>query len=252
MHSGIYLSEAKKQLVVSRLAKRLRYLNIDDYEAYHDVCSVNESELQLMVNTITTNETSFFREPHHFEFIRSDIVPYIGRGKFRVWSAAASIGAEAYSLAMVLDEELTHRGIDWEVIGTDINTEVIEQASLGLYPMRFAEQIPIDYLKKYCLKGVGAKDGQFLIGDYLKNKVSFCSANLMNQMPSEFGKFDLILLRNMLIYFDNKNKNTIVKNVLEALKSNGYIFIGHSESITHITKKVRQVRPTIYTKQVSA
>lgn len=248
-HSGIQLTDAKKQLVVSRLAKRLRHLNLDDYEEYHDVCVSCEVELQTMINTITTNETSFFREPKHFEFLRNDVLNETFEGRFRVWSAAASIGAEAYSTAMVLDDELSSRGIDWEVVGTDINTEVIDQASLGLYPIRFADQIHSSYLKKYCLKGVGSKDGQFLINDYLKNKVSFKTMNLMNQIPSEIGQFDVIFLRNMLIYFDNENKKKIVHNVCRALKNGGYLFIGHAESITHLVSRgIKQVRPTIYIK----
>jgi chemotaxis protein methyltransferase CheR len=246
--SGIHLNDGKKQLVASRLSKRLRHLNIADYESYFDECVSSPVELQTMINTITTNETSFFREPHHFEFMRNSILPNFTGRKFRVWSAASSIGAEAYSAAMVLDEELTHLGIEWEVLGTDINTEVIEQASQGLYPMRFAEQIGSKYLKKYCLKGTGPKEGQFLINDYLRSKVRFQTMNLMKPIPLEIGKFDLVFLRNMLIYFDGDNKKAIVKNTLEALKPSGYFFIGHSESINSISNAVRQIKPTVYTK----
>ncbi len=163
-----------------------------------------------------------------------------------MWSAAASIGAEAYSAAMELDNALTHRGIEWEVIGTDINTDVLKQASEGLYPIRFADQIDEAYLKRYCLRGTGKHEGEFLIDDYLRGKVTFKPANLMEAIPSDLGKFDVIFLRNMLIYFDNANKKRIIDNVLRVLKPNGYLFIGHAETISHITDAVRQVRPTIY------
>jgi chemotaxis protein methyltransferase CheR len=246
-HSGIHLGEAKKQLVASRLAKRLRHLNIMDYEEYHNACLLNKNELQAMINTITTNETSFFREAHHFEFMRESILPYV-KSPFRVWSAAASIGAEGYSIAMTVDEALAHSGTNWEVVGTDINTEVIEQAKTGLYPIRFAEQIEQKQLKKHCLKGIGPQEGSFLVGDYLKNRVKFLYANLMEPLPFEIGRFDVVFLRNMLIYFDHENKKKIVENVLKALNPGGYLFIGHSETISHMYMGVKQIKPTIYRK----
>jgi chemotaxis protein methyltransferase CheR len=245
-HSGIHLAESKKQLVVGRLSKRLRHLNLDDYEAYHDHCIASPEELETMINTITTNETSFFRESHHFDFMRESVVGEVKKGVYRAWSAAASIGAEGYSIAMDLDDTLSPRGIEWEVVGTDINTEVLTQASAGLYPLRFTEQISESYLKRYCLKGTGKHEGEFLIDDYLRSKVHFHRANLMEPIPSDFGKFDVIFLRNMLIYFDNECKKKIVENVLRVLKPGGYLFIGHAETIGHITSLVRQVRPTIY------
>lgn len=245
-HSGIHLAESKKQLVVGRLSKRLRHLNLNDYEAYHDHCIASPEELEMMINTITTNETSFFRESHHFDFMSQIILPQVKKGPFRAWSAASSIGAEGYSIAMNIDDILTPQGIEWEVIGTDINTDVLKQASEGLYPIRFADQIDEMYLKRHCLRGTGKHQGEFLIDDYLRSKVSFQTANLMAPIPNDLGTFDVIFLRNMLIYFDNDNKKKIVQNVLRALKPNGYLFIGHAETIGHITSAVRQIRPTIY------
>ncbi|WP_373072535.1 protein-glutamate O-methyltransferase CheR [Sulfurimonas sp.] len=246
-HSGINLSPTKKQLVVGRLSKRLRILNLPDYETYHNECLNSPTELQCMINTITTNETSFFREAHHFDFMRKSIIPKITKS-FRVWSAAASIGAEAYSIAMDLDDVLTPLLCDWEVVATDINTEVLEQAKTGLYPIRFTDQLNEKYLKKYCLKGIGSQDGQFLIDDYLREKVKFKHANLMSPMTPEHGQFDLIFLRNMLIYFSTEEKIKIVQNVLKHLKPNGYIFIGHAESIEQSIFNVKQIKPTIYKK----
>ncbi len=248
--SGIHLGPVKKQLVVSRLAKRLRTLGIDDYGAYCDACLADEEERRYMINTITTNETSFFREPHHFEFMREAILPEVRSG-FRVWSAAASIGAEGYSIAMLLDEVFAGRGVEWDVVGTDINTEVIEKASEGLYPMRFTEQISMSYLKKYCLRGIGPQEGNFLIKEPLKRKVDFMQANLMEPFSTDIGRFDVIFLRNILIYFDDENRKTMVSNVLERLKPGGYLFIGHSETLGNTFLSLQKVKPTVYRKKES-
>jgi len=249
VHSGIHLGETKKQLVVSRLAKRLRHLNISDFEGYYDACLRSPEELQTMINILTTNETSFFREIHHFDFMRKYVVPSFKGGVFRVWSAASSIGAEGYSIGMLLDDMLALTTKEWEVIGTDINTEVVEQARHGIYPLRFAEQIDQRYLKRYCLKGVNSRDGYFAVNDYLKRKVSFKNANLMLQIEDSLGMFDVIFLRNMLIYFNEENKKKIVTNVVKNLKEGGFLFIGHAETITGMLSYLHQVRPTVYVKK---
>ena len=246
--SGIHLSDAKKNLLTSRLAKRLRYHGINSYNEYYRLVHQDDLELQMMIDIITTNETSFFREVHHFDFLKKFILPSFNGPLCRVWSAAASIGAEAYTLAMVLDEVLLPRNITWEVVGTDINTEVIVKAKQALYPMEHAKTIDKKYLKKYCLKGMNQYEGFFLISDSLKRNCTFMNANLMYPPSPQIGQFDVIFLRNMLIYFDNENKKIIVENVIKALKKGGYLFIGHSESLNKITNSVRQVRPTIYIK----
>lgn len=248
-HSGVHLGDAKRQLVAGRLAKRLRTLDLPDYETYLEHCRNNSEELRTLLDTLTTNETSFFREPHHFDFLRREVLPRFKGGLFRAWSAAASIGAEAFSMAMVLDEYLAQRGAEWEILGTDINTEVIARAQAAVYPMEFAHKIEEKYLKKYCLRGTGTQEGRFLIDDRLRGGVRFMNANLMNPPPQSFGRFDAIFLRNMLIYFDNTNKKIIVENVLKALKPGGYLFIGHSESLNHLSVNMRQAAPTVYFKE---
>jgi chemotaxis protein methyltransferase CheR len=246
--SGINLPDIKKSLVISRLAKRLRYYNTESYDIYYKHVIEDPMELQIMIDLITTNETSFFREPHHFDFLKTSVLPHFKEGKFRAWSAAASIGAEAYTLAMILDEALFPRHITWEVVGTDINTEVILKAKNSLYPMEHAKSIDHKYLKKYCLEGVNEYDGFFMIDDHLKSNCKFLNANLMDPLSSQLGQFDVIFLRNMLIYFDNENKKTIVENVIKLLKKGGYLFIGHSETLNNLTDQVRLIHPTIYIK----
>lgn len=246
--SGINLPEIKKSLVTSRLAKRLRYYGTESHDAYYKIVNEDPAELQMMIDIITTNETSFFREPHHFDFLKTSVLPLFKESKFRAWSAAASIGAEAYTLAMVLDEALVPKHIVWEVVGTDINTEVIIKAKSSLFLMEHAKSIDKKYLKKYCLQGINKFEGFFLIDDHLKSNCKFSNANLMNPQPVHMGQFDVIFLRNMLIYFDHQNKKIIVENVIKLLKKGGYLFIGHSETLNQITNQVRQIRPTIYIK----
>lgn len=250
-HSGIHLGHTKKQLVVSRLSKRLRHLNVPDFDGYYDICTRSPEELQTMINILTTNETSFFREMNHFDFLRRSILPSFKGEIFRVWSAASSIGAEGYSLAMVLDDALLHTPKEWEVIGTDINTEVVEQASKGIYPLRFADQIDKRYLKRYCLKGVNSKEGYFAIGERLKKRTIFKCANLMSPIGDSIGVFEVIFLRNMLIYFNDENKKKIVSNVSKSLKEGGFLFVGHAETITGMLPCLHQVRPTVYIKKGS-
>lgn len=243
--SGIHIKPEKRALVEGRLAKRIRHFNLPSYTAYYDKLQVDKEELQTFIDIITTNETSFFREPHHFEFLKHNLFPTRTQ-PVRMWSAACSIGAEAYSMAMVADEILTARKIGWDIFCSDINVEVIEKAKSGLYPMKFSDQIPDSYLKKHCLRGFGKQDGYFLIDDHLKERISFKRLNLMEPLGSEIGEFDIIFLRNMLIYFEGPQRKFIVENVVSRLKKGGYLFIGHSESLFNITKCVSQVKPTIY------
>lgn len=247
--SGIYLSDLKKQMVASRLVKRIRHYNNISYDQYYEICLRDNAELQIMIDIITTNETSFFREKVHFDFMKNQIIPKFKDSKLRVWSAAASIGAEAYSIAMMADDLLASKNISLEVVGTDINTDVIQKAKIGLYPMSFASSIDSKYLKAYCLQGFDAHEGYFLIDDYLRKKCSFLNANLMVAPSPQIGKFDIIFLRNMLIYFDGPNKKIIVENVTKALKHGGYLFLGHSETLSNVTNVVKQVQPTIYKRE---
>lgn len=244
--TGIHMRDEKSTLIESRLAKRLRHFGIDNFNEYYDMLQNDAMELQVFIDTITTNETSFFREPHHFEFLKSDVLPKCD-SSIRIWSAACSIGAEAYSAAMVCDEVLGAK-IKWDIFCSDINVDVIRQAQNGLYPNKFIPQISERYLKRYCLKGFGRQEGNFLIDDHLKDHLSFKRLNLMEALDKSIGEFDMIFLRNMLIYFNNPERKYIVENVVSRLKRGGYLLIGHSETLFNITNCVKQVKPTIYIK----
>jgi chemotaxis protein methyltransferase CheR len=202
-----------------------------------------------MINQVTTNETSFFRENKHFNYLVNKILPD-AKERLHIWSAASSIGVEAYTIAMVLDEALAPRNLPFDILASDINIEVLQQAKEAIYDIRFASNIPEHYLKSYCLKGVGKMKNKFAINEYLKKKLTFSQINLTQPISNHIGKFDIIFLRNVLIYFDIQTKKDVVKFVLEHLKVGGYFFIGHSETLFNISDEVVQVMPTVYQKIV--
>lgn len=246
--TGIAMSDAKKMLVIGRLSKRLAALGLDTFTQYHRYVTdaAHADEMQFMVDLLTTNETYFFREPQHFDFLRQEILPAVGPGHaFRAWSAAASVGAEAYTIAMVLADRFGLGG-PWDILGTDINGAVLEQARRGHYAMAEAAKIPMDCLKKYCLKGKGPQAGTFLIDPRLRQHVVFEQMNLNAGSPRKVGDFDVIFLRNVLIYFDLPTKRRVIGNLVPSLKRGGYLIVGHAESLNGITDAVTQVKPTIY------
>jgi chemotaxis protein methyltransferase CheR len=149
---------------------------------------------------------------------------------------------------MVCDDVLGPRSGQYEIVCTDINADVVKTAQIGLYPEKFIPQIPQKYLKKHCMRGNGKYEGNFIILDQLKSNLLFRRMNLLEKCSSDMGEFDVIFLRNMLIYFDAPEKKMIVENVISRLKHGGYLFIGHSESLFNISNSVTQVKPTIYRK----
>lgn len=242
------MDPSKKAMVSSRLAKRLRFYGLDRYGAYFDLLSRGDhpEEKQILVDLLTTNETYFFREPTHFDFLQKTILPNWRRnGAFRVWSGASSSGQEAYSIAMVLADQLS--SWSWEVMGTDVNTKVIKKARSGHYPMSRIDGIPKEYLRRFCLRGTGPYEGTLLIDAAIRKRVKFVHANLNTALP-KLGQFDVIFLRNVMIYFNRETKKEIVRRILSLLKPGGYFLIGHSETLKGINDSVNMVAPTIYQK----
>ena len=247
--AGITLSEHKKNLVAVRLASRLRYYSLTSFSDYYRLLMHNppQGELQTVVDQLTTNETHFFREPRHFGFIKRHILDNrTSHVPLRCWSAVCSTGEEPYSLAMLLAD---HCGLstDWRVLGSDINSNVLEQARSGLYLNSRQAEIPKRYLQKYCLKGVRSQQGTLLINNKVREHVRFKQINLNASLPN-IGFFDLILLRNVLIYFSAETKHDVVLRVVEKLKPGGHILVGHSETITGISDQLRLIKPSIYQK----
>lgn len=246
--TGINLTSAKKALVAGRLQKRITHYQLKSYGEYFDLIMSKTAtvELQMAIDLLTTNETYFFREPKHFDFLRQNILPHIVPARpFRIWSAASSSGEEAYSIAMTLADQLTTT--QWEVFGSDISIQVLQIANNAHYPMTRASNIPKHLLSEYCLKGVGNQDGTFLISRDLRNRVSFAQINLNEALPN-VGEFDVIFLRNVMIYFDQETKRKVVARMLPKLKSGGYFFVSHSESLNGVTDALKVILPSVYRK----
>jgi chemotaxis protein methyltransferase CheR len=246
--AGITMSEQKKALVEGRLSKRLTLHNLESFGQYFKLLMSGEhpDEVQVAVDLLTTNETYFFREIKHFEFLRTQALAARARAQpFRVWSAASSSGEEAYSIAMVLADCL--ETTPWEVLGTDISTHVLKGAAKALYTMERARHIPPDYLRRFCLKGSGEHHGTLLIERNLRSRVLFRQLNLNVPLPN-IGKFDVVFLRNVMIYFSDDTKREVVARVISAVKPGGYFCVGHSESLNGISTAVESVAPSIYRK----
>jgi len=245
--AGITLSPSKKALVAGRLARRVQDCGLGGFAAYFQLLASGDqpAEVQTAVDLLTTNETYFFREPKHFEALRKSATERPPDGKpFRVWSAASSTGEEAYSIAMVLEDCLGSGR--WEVVGSDISTRVLAQARRGQYVASRATNIPAAYLKRFCLRGVGEHEGTLLVQRQLRSHVRFHQVNLNHAVPGTFGTFDVVFLRNVLIYFSPETKRQVVARVLSLLKPGGSFFVGHSESLNGISEAVRATGPAIY------
>ena len=245
-HAGINLSPAKKALVSGRLQKRLRQRGLNGYGEYFRLVESGRepAETQVAVDLLTTNETYFFRELKHFEFLRDKVLPRLEPGRpCRVWSAACSSGEEPYSIAMLLADRLGSR--PWEVLASDISSRVLATARTGHYPMSRGELIPKPYYSRFCLKGVGRQEGTFLVDKTLRARVRFFTANLNQALP-KLGEFDVIFLRNVMIYFDAATKLEVVRRLTPLLTVGGYLFTGHSESLHGMDIDLKQVQPAIY------
>jgi chemotaxis protein methyltransferase CheR len=246
--AGISMSPAKKPLVSGRLAKRVKQYGLVSYGEYFRILMQKDKrdELQVAIDLLTTNETYFFREPRHFDFMRQHVPAMRRPGRpFRVWSAASSSGEEPYTIAMLLADVLG--GDAWEVVGSDISSRVLEKARGGHYPMTRIDGIPKNYLSRFCLKGTGPQEGTFLIDKSLRNRVSFMQVNLNETLP-KLGEFDMIFLRNVMIYFDMDTKRKVVERMLPLLRPGGYFVVSHSESLNGITDALKIVTPSVYRK----
>lgn len=246
--AGIQMADSKKVLLIGRLTRRLKHYGLNSFGEYYDLVSSpgQEAELQTMVDLLTTNETYFFREPKHFDFLADELLPQAKPGgSFAIWSAACSSGEEPYTLAMVLADKLGEG--PWQITASDISTAVLARAKAGHYPLERSKGIPPEFLKKYCLKGVRSQEGTFLIAPKLRDRIRFMQVNLNKQLP-DVGPFDVIFLRNVMIYFDMETKRQVVANLISKLKPGGYFIVGHSETLNGITDKLQALRPTIYRK----
>lgn len=246
--AGISMADTKMVLVSGRLARRLQHYELNSYGDYFELLNRagNGAELQVAIDLLTTNETFFFREPKHFQFLRDTVLPALPTNRpVRIWSGACSSGEELYSIAMVLADRLGDR--PWELIGSDISARVLERARAGHYPMERIDEIPPEYLRRFCLKGVGKQAGTILVDNGLRKKAQFRQINLNAPLP-ELGQFDVIFLRNVMIYFDQNTKRQVVRRVATTLRSGGYFLVSHSESLNGVSEGLQLVSPSIYRK----
>lgn len=253
--SGIHLGAKNRAMLVSRLWKRLRALELKSFSAYYRRVKADPQEMVLMLDCICTNETHFFREPAAFDCLRTRIFPeWIAdadagkRGRLiRIWSAASSTGEEAYSLAMTV---LTHfpasAGWSVEVLGTDLSTKVLARASAGIWSAERISHVPVDYQRRFLLKGFGPDKGKIKAVDELRRVVHFQRLNLTREPYPVSGPFDLIFCRNVLIYFEWETKIKVVDALGKYLTPNGYLFLGHAESLHGVADRLQSVAPKVF------
>ncbi|MBV8471442.1 MAG: methyltransferase domain-containing protein [Burkholderiaceae bacterium] len=244
--AGITLSDKKHTLVQTRLTSRIHQLNLTSFIQYYKliVGKGGAMEAQRAIDLLTTNETYFFREPKHFEMLRELAKAATAeRRGLRVWSAASSSGEEAYSIAMVLDD--AQGALPWEVLGSDISARMLRRARNGHYPDVRTTHLPLHYRRQYCLKGTGVEAGTLLVKPELREKVQFTHVNLVKPLV-DIGNFDVIFLRNVMIYFNLEQKQQVIARIATTLKPGGTLMIGHSESLQGIESNFQLLAPAIY------
>jgi chemotaxis protein methyltransferase CheR len=254
---GIKMPDAKQTLVQNRLLRRVRELGMGSVEEYsrYFFASPNDKEREQFINAITTNKTDFFREPEHFAFLKSAVLPELSprselcRSQFRVWSAACSSGEEPYSLAMVLDELAAgHSGFDYAILATDISTKVLQHAKNAIYTEAQIEPVPIALRSRYLLRSRDRESRLVRVAPALRRRVSFYQLNLMDADYRVNSMFHVIFLRNVLIYFDRNTQEAVINKLCRNLLPGGYLFVGHSESLAGLSVPVFPVQPSIFRK----
>jgi len=255
-HTGISLSDAKRNLVYGRLSKRLRKMNIDDFRSYIQLLETpaGKDELANFTNAITTNLTSFFRENHHFDFLKSNVLPNLLRTnadtrKIRIWSAGCSTGEEPYSIAMAI-REIIPENKDWDIkiLATDLDTNVLAHAKLGIYSLERINNLSKPRLKKWFLRGKGERADSVKVRSELQSIISFKQLNLMDAWPIK-NQFDIIFCRNVVIYFDKPTQKVLFKRYHDMLKNTGHMFIGHSETMFKVSDDFKLIGNTTYVKK---
>lgn len=254
---GIKMPPAKKVMLQSRLQKRLREMNMNSYEEYCDFVFSKEGEaLELvhMIDVVTTNKTDFFREPTHFDFLRQTVLPeFVAREKtkttLKIWSAGCSSGEEVYTLAIVLAEFMEkNKNLDYSILGTDISTRILQKAIDAVYTEDRIAVIPIETKRKYFLRSKDRDKPTVRLIPELRKKASYQRLNFMDDSYNVNEKFDIIFCRNVLIYFDRDTQEKVINRLCMSLKTGGYFFLGHSESITGMKVPLVQLKPTVFMK----
>lgn len=255
---GIKMPLEKKIMFQARLQRHLRDLNIETFAEYAEKLLNNKgdsSEFDILADYITTNKTEFFRKNDHFDFISDHILPdlltrNLRLSNLKLWSAGCSSGQEAYSIGITLEEFMRLNGVkfDYSILATDISGKMLKSAKEAVYPMSQVNDIPIDLKQRYFLKSKSTKDPQVRIVKDIREKVRVAYMNLMDDIYPFNAQFDIVFLRNTLIYFSHEIQMEVLSKVIENLRLGGYLFIGHSESLINMQLPITSIAPSAYIK----
>ncbi len=248
--TGIALSDHKQNMIYGRLARRLRLLNLDSFDEYCALLYENSPEADEFINSITTNLTAFFRESHHFDYLKNNVLPHIlnfnkTSRRLRIWSAGCSTGEEPYSIAMTLAEVKGFEGWDCKILATDLDSNVVAAGKAGIYRHEKIAGIPAAYSKYF--KKTTVPDS-IEIREDVRNLIAFKQLNLLHEWPMR-GSFDVIFCRNVVIYFDVPTQQKLFSRYTDILSSGGHLFIGHSENLNRVSHEFIPIGRTIYQKK---
>lgn len=254
---GIKIPPAKKIMLESRFAKRVRALDLENIEDYCNYVFSPEGfdlEVQQLIDAVTTNETHFFREAHHFEYLRNTILPEFvqsGVEELNVWSVAASTGQEAYTLAMVIEDFMTSTGhrFRYRILGTDISETVLRIAETGIYTEHQTEKIPTAQKKRYCRKNRDPAQKNLRIIPALRDRVVFGKMNLMSETYPLGRQYQIVFCRNVFIYFERETQKKVLSRIFRHIAPGGYLFMGHSENLSNTGLPLTSVSSAVYRKE---
>ncbi len=254
-YSGIKMPPAKRTMLEGRLRRRLRATGIVDLDDYCDYLFKHggiDREAIHLIDAVTTNKTDFFREPKHFEHLEQSALPELmaaGHNRLRIWSAACSVGAEPYTIAMVLEDYRDARGApDYSILATDLSTDVLKAARKGIYPVGMID--PVDHQKRtrYIMEPRDPQRGEVRIHPKLRAKIGFGRLNLMDRAYEIGDKVHVVFCRNVLIYFDKPTQEKVLARLCDKLVTGGFLYVGHSETISGLNLPVKQVANTVFRK----
>jgi chemotaxis protein methyltransferase CheR len=245
---GIHLPPSKESLLRGRLARRMRSLGVTRFADYYALAASDPAEAAQLVNSVTTNKTSFFREPHHFDLLRAELEahPPPAGETLKIWSAAASSGEEAYSAAMVAHQVLSPRAADVRVLATDVDTAVLARGEAAIYPEDAIRDVPPAYVRPWFRRGRGDHAGSVRVAPALRERVSFRPLNFVEDPWPLRARFRVIFCRNALIYFEGPLQRRVVERLLSYLEPGGLLFLGHSEAMLGTASRLERVGVTAF------
>lgn len=254
---GIRMPPSKRIMLEARLSKRVRTLGLPDHDAYCEYVFSKEGfdrEIQQLIDAVTTNETDFFRESHHFDLLTNKVLPEFAAGNsvldLNVWSVAASTGQESYTIAMVLEDFARTKGVDlrYRILGTDISEKVLRVAETGIYTERQAAKIPQSFKRLYCLRSRDPEEKTIRIRPELRARTVFRQLNLMDDSYNIKRQYQIVFCRNVFIYFDRPTQRKVLARLYGHLAPGGYLFMGHSENIGSSDLGLKSVASSVYRK----